>query len=127
MGQNKSAGAPGGKAAAEPVAVKFVTCDLTKAQKDILAAWVLDLDTADMLDWLTKAVELAHVVSVRANEVGYQCSVTGGTRDGSPHAGLCLVARASTPIKAVQSAMFKDQNVMAGEWPSVDRKSELDL
>jgi hypothetical protein len=127
MAQNKSASAPGGKAAVEPVGVKFVTCDLTKEQKDMLAAWVLELDTEEWIGWLTKTVELGHVISVRANEVGYQCAVTGGARDGSVHANLCLVARASSPLKSILSAMFKDQNIMAGEWPSVDRKSELDI
>lgn len=127
MGQNKSAGAVGGKAAAEPVGVKFVTCDLTKEQKDSLAAWVLELDTEDWVGWLTKAVELGHVVSVRGNEVGYQCAVTGGARDGAVHMNLCLVARASSPLKAIQAAMFKDENILAGVWPSVDRKSELDI
>ena len=111
----------------EPPNVRFVTCELTPEQKLVLATWAADLDTEEWIGWLTSTVTLGHVVSMRANEVGYQCSVTGGSRDGSVHAGLSLVARASTPVKALQAAMFKDQNVLAGVWPVTDRKSELDL
>jgi hypothetical protein len=115
------------KKTAEPSDVRFVRCDLTPEQKLVLATWVADLDTEEWIGWLTSTVTLGHVVSMRANEVGYQCAVTGGSRDGSVHAGLSLVARASTPVKALQVAMFKDQNVLAGVWPVTDRKSELDL
>lgn len=115
------------KKVTEPLGVRFVTCDLTPEQKAILVAWVAELDTEEWVGWLTSTVTLGHVVSVRSNEVGYQCAVTGGIRDGSVHSGLSLVARASTPLKALQAAMFKDQNVLAGVWPVTDRKSELDL
>jgi hypothetical protein len=111
----------------EATSIRFVTCDLTPEQKAMLAAWVVELDTEDWVAWLTSTVTLGHIVSVRANEVGYQCAVTGGARDGAVHGGLCLVARASTPLKSLQAAMFKDQNVLAGVWPVTDRKSELDL
>jgi hypothetical protein len=105
----------------------FVRCDLTPAQKESLAAWVSTLDTAEWIGWLGATVTLGHVVSVRANDVGFQCSVTGGSRDGDAHRNQCLVARASSPVKAILVAMFKDQNVLAHIWPIVDIKSDLDI
>ena len=115
------------KPVVQPSGPLFVRCDLTPAQKESLAAWVSTLDTAEWIQWLEATVTLGHVVSVRANEVGFQCSVTGGSRDGDAHTNQCLVARASTPVKALLVAMFKDQNVLAGVWPIVDIKSDLDI
>lgn len=115
------------KKVVEQLGVKFVNCDLTAEQKAVLASWVSTLDTQEWLDWLVATVTLGHVISVRANDYGYQCSVTGGSKDGSTHANMSLVARASTPLKAIQAAMFKDQSILAGKWTAVSRNAELDI
>ena len=107
--------------------IKFVNCDLDPAQKQALALFADELENMEWIDWLEGRVTLGHIISIRANEVGFQCSVTGGSRDGSVHQNMSLVARASTPLKAIQSAMFKDTVILSGEWPIVDRRSELDL
>ena len=115
------------RAGAELTGIKFVNCDLDATQKAALAIFADELENMEWIDWLEGRVTLGHVISVRANEVGFQCSVTGGSRDGSVHQNMSLVARASTPLKAIQSAMFKDTVILSGEWPIVDRRSELDL
>ena len=119
-----------GKKAKPPVpstGPSYVRCDLTSLQKETLATWVAGLDYAEWVAWLEATVTLGHVVSIRANDVGCQCSVSGGTRDGDAHTNQCLVARATSPLKAVLVAMFKDQNILAGVWPIVDIRSDLDI
>lgn len=116
-----------GKAGAELTGMKFVNCDLDKDQKAALAMFADQLENMEWINWLEGLVTLGHIVSIRANEVGFQCSVTGGSRDGSVHQNMSLVARASTPLHAIQAAMFKDTVILSGVWPIVDRRSELDL
>jgi hypothetical protein len=116
-----------GKAGTELSGIKFVNCDLDKDQKEALALFADELENMEWIDWLEGLVTLGHIISVRSNEVGFQCSVTGGSRDGSVHQNMSLIARASSPLKAIQSAMFKDTVILSGTWPIVDKRSELDL
>jgi hypothetical protein len=105
---------------------RFVRCDLNPAQKEQLVHWSSELEDMDMLKWLWYKVERGHVVSIRYNEVGYQCSVTG-TSEGSGHKDQSLVARASTPERAVHGAMFRDQVVLEGNWPLSGLLDDLDF
>lgn len=105
---------------------QFVKCDLSAEQKRLLADWAETAEDVDMLKWLELHVQMGHVVSIRSNEVGYQCSVTGVT-EGSGHMNKSLVARASTPLRALYSAWYRDEIVLKGQWTVIDRLTELDF
>lgn len=107
-------------------APRFVKCDLNAQQKESLTAWALEQEEMDMLKWVEDKVTRGHVVSIRSNDVGYQCSVTG-TSEGSGHPNMSLVARASTPLKSVYAAWFRDEVVLQGVWPVANRLEELDF
>ncbi len=104
----------------------YVRVDLSAEQKAQLAAWAEELEHLELLNWITDRVERGHVLSVRANEVGFQCSLTGAS-DGSGHLGLCMVGRASTPIRAIQAVMFRDKEILRGIWPKSSLVSDLDF
>jgi hypothetical protein len=104
----------------------FVKCELTVEQKRLLADWAETAEDVDMLKWLTQMVTAGHTISVRCNEVGFQCSVTGAF-ESSGHKDKSLVARASTPLRALYSAWYRDEVVLKGLWTVVDRLTELDF
>jgi hypothetical protein len=104
----------------------FVRCELSKVQKEQLVHWASETDTEDAVKWMFAKAESGHVVSLRTNEVGFQCSITG-VFESSGHKDLCLVARASTAEKALYAAMFRDVVVLEGLWPRTGRLDELDF
>jgi hypothetical protein len=104
----------------------FVKCELSAEGKRKLAEWAETAEEQDMLKWLELMVTRGHTISVRSNEVGFQCSVTGST-EASGHHNKSLVARASTPLRALYSAWYRDQIVLQGVWTVVDRLTELDF
>jgi hypothetical protein len=105
---------------------QFVRCELTKAQKEQLVHWHAETDLEDAVKWLFRMAENGCVVSLRTNDVGYQCSVTG-VFESSGHKDQCLVARASTAEKALYGAMFRDIVVLEGVWPVSSRLDDLDF
>jgi len=105
---------------------QFVRCELSKDQKQQLIHWAHETDTEDAVKWMFQKAESGHVVSLRTNEVGYQCSVTG-VFESSGHNNQSLVARASSAEKALYAAMFRDVVVLAGIWPVSNRLDELDF
>lgn len=107
-------------------APKYVRLDLSTEQKKLLATWAAELENIDLLTWMENQVSRGHVLSVRSNEVGYQCSLTG-TREASGHMGMCLVGRASTAIRAVEAVMYRDEMVLQGVWPVSSLTSDLDF
>lgn len=117
----KEAGAWDGKAAP-----RYVRCDLSTEQKALLVTWSTELETVDVLAWIEAQVARGHVLSVRSNEVGFQCSLTG-TREASGHFGMCLVGRASTSIRAIHAVMYRDEMVLQGIWPASSLTSDLDF
>lgn len=106
--------------------IQYVKCDLTVEQKALLVEFSAAVKEPQVLAWLAKEVENGHVVSLRSNETGYQCSVTG-VRPASGHDGIALISRASTPIRSVHSAMFKDTVILKGAWSSLQSKDALDF
>jgi hypothetical protein len=106
-------------------APRFVRCDLSPQQKVALTMWAADAEETDLLKWVEVRVTLGHVLSIRSNEVGFQCSLTGGT-EGSGHLGVSLVARASTPLRAVYACWYRDEVVLEGKWPVSNTLDELD-
>jgi hypothetical protein len=105
---------------------QFVKCDLNAEQKKKLAEWSEEAEDIDMLKWVTNMVTSGHTISVRCNEVGFQCSVTGAY-ESSGHMNKSLVARASTPLRALYAAWYRDEFVLQGHWVIVDRLTELDF
>ena len=108
-----------------PNAPRYVTCDLSKAQKDALLEYIGDTDEEDLLRWIEDRVQYGHTLSIRSLDVGYQCSLTGSSRS-TDHANMCLISRASSGIKAAWSVMYKDTVLLNGVWPVVNRLEELD-
>lgn len=117
---------PDEKTAANGKGPTFVRCDLNKAQKEQLIHWHSETDIEDVLKWMFHKADNGHVVSLRTNDVGYQCSVTG-VFESSGHKDVCLIARASSSEKALYGAMFRDVVVLQGIWPSTNRLDELDF
>jgi hypothetical protein len=107
-------------------APRFVRCELEPAQKEALAEWITKALDAELLEWLSLSVALGLTISVRANDVGYQCSLTG-VRESGPHYGQSLVARASTPIKSLQACWYKDTVVLKSIWPVSKGYDDLDI
>jgi len=104
----------------------FVRCELNKEQRALLVEWAESLEDMDLLKWIEHEVMRGHTLSVRANPVGYQCSLTGVT-ESSGHVGISLVARASTAIRAMQGCMYRDQMVLTDGWPVTDLVNDLDF
>src|SRR6185312_6341972 len=87
-------------------APRYVRCDLNVQQKEALRAWGGELEEQDLLKWIDGRVSLGHVISLKGADVGYMCSLTG-ERESSGHMGVSLVARASTPVRALRSCLYK--------------------
>jgi len=107
-------------------APKYVRCELNKEQKSALAAWAEEAEDVDLIKWLDGRIGSGHVFSLKSLSVGYQASLTGD-REASGHYGVSLVARASTPLRALYSCWYKDEFVLQGVWPSAGSLDELDF
>lgn len=103
----------------------YVSCDLSVAQKSELDGFIEGADRDAMLNWFLAKVGDNHTFSVRCNEVGYQCSLTGGKTHAS-HSNKCLISRSSTAERSMWSVMFKDTMVLKGIWPVSNRLEDLD-
>jgi len=106
-------------------APRYVRCDLNAEQKGLLKIWAEELEDQDLLKWVDDRVLNGHVVSIKSAPTGFMCSLTGD-RESSGHSGVALVARASTPIRALVSCMYKDTMVLQGQWPVTSQFEELD-
>lgn len=110
---------------ANPNAPKYVQCDLNKAQKEALLAFIDESDVEALIAWIDLRVGDNHILSTKGLEVGYQASLTGNSH-ARDHANICLISRASTPSKALWSVYFKDSEVLKGVWPVSNRMEDLD-
>lgn len=117
---------PVDKAKANGNAPSFVRCELSADMKRQLEGWALELEDMDLWKWVCDMVTRGYTISIRSNEVGYQCSVTGVT-ESSGNKDKCLVSRASTPHKSLQSAMFKTTVILESLWPASRGLDELDF
>lgn len=106
-------------------APRFVRCDLNAAQKLDLVKWDDEQERTDLAEWLDKVISRGHVLSVRANDVGYQASLTGMTQS-SGHEKQCLIARASTANRAVMALWFKDVVILTEGWPIKGTEEDFD-
>lgn len=106
-------------------APRYVSCDLTAAQKRGLDEFIEQSDLADLFQWAMGRVQDSHTISIRGLDIGYQCSVTG-TAHSQTHSNVCLISRSSTPERAMWSVMFKDTTILHGVWPVTNRLEDLD-
>jgi len=106
-------------------APKYVRCELNKEQKAALALWAEEAENIDLLAWIDRRVGLGHVLSVKATNSGYQCSLTGDSEVGG-HVGMSLISRASTAVRSLYSCWYKDEFVLQGVWPATGSLEELD-
>lgn len=111
---------------------QFVDLSLNKEQKARLAEWIEETEYRDLEEWIQKRCEDGDVISIkRIIENGiardaYICSVTG-TQLSTTHNGKCLTARASTAVKSLWSAMFRDTEILHGIWVVVERSVDVDI
>lgn len=108
-----------------PNAPRYVTCDLNKAQKEALTAFIDESDVEDLIAWINHRVGSEHILSTKGLDVGYQASLTGTSRS-TDHANQCLISRSDSPSRALWSVYFKDQEVLKGIWPVTNRIEDLD-
>jgi hypothetical protein len=106
--------------------VRYVRCELNKAQKEQLAGWAEEAEDVDLLAWVHNRVSSGHVLSIRSEDVGYRATLTG-MRESSGHLNQCLISRASTSVRALQSLWFKDEVLLSGAWPISGSADELDF
>lgn len=106
--------------------VRYVRCELNAEQKAHLKSWADAAEWVDLASWVDVMVSRGHTVSIKGLDVGFQVAVTG-VRAGSGHDGMCLVARASSPMKALFAAWYRDEVVLAGVWPVDSSVENLDF
>lgn len=110
----------------------FVDLSLTREQKEHLVQWIEETEWVDLLGWVDKMVEDGHTISIKpiidagVFQNAYIVSVTG-TRLSASHVDKCLTARASTPQKALFSAMYRDTVILGGIWVVTDKRVDLDV
>lgn len=107
-------------------APRFVSLNLNDEQRLALGVWAAEQLDGDMVMWLEAQVLAGHTISVRMNEFGFQCSLTG-TLAGTAHYGQSLVARGSTPVHAIQACWYRDVVVLVGEWPVGKSYEQVDF
>lgn len=111
---------------------QFVDLSLNKEQKARLAEWIEETEYADLEAWIQARCEDGDIISIKriiengAARDAYICSVTG-TSLSTTHNGKCLTARASTAVKSLWSAMFRDTEVLHGIWVVVERSVDVDI
>lgn len=111
---------------------KFVELTLTSEQKERLAQFIEETEWIDLEAWIQKRCEDGDIISIKRIVDdgkaldGYLCSVTG-TRLSTSHDGKCLTARASTAVKSLWNAMYRDTEILNGIWVVTDRKVDVDI
>ena len=108
-----------------PNAPRYVSCDLSAAQKTELNSFIEESELGDLHQWAMDRVMNNHTLSIRVLDVGYQCSLTG-SKGNTSHENTCLISRSSTPERALWSVMFKDTLILHGTWPVTNRLEDLD-
>lgn len=106
-------------------APRYVTCDLTKAQKEGLTQFIDESDIESLIAWINYRVGDNHTLSTKGLDVGYQASLTG-TAKCRDHAGECLISRSDSPSRALWSVYYKDSEILKGIWPVTNRIEDLD-
>jgi len=109
--------------------VGFVSCELTAAHKDDLAAGVVTYEEAwDEIDALLYDRYKLSIVRDDAHDC-YVVSLTCN-KVGDSNAGLTLSARGGTMVNAVRALIFKHRKIMDGDWAAwqaTPRRSGVDF
>lgn len=111
---------------------QFVDLSLNAQQKARLVEWIAETEYQDLEAWVEKRCEDGDTISVkRIIESGvareaYICSVTGGPLS-TTHNGKCLTARASSAMKSLWAAMYRDTEILHGTWVVTDRAVDVDI
>lgn len=111
---------------------QFVDLQLTADQKQRLVAWIEETEYKDLEEWIEKRCSDGDTISIKPiveNNLfmnAYICAVTGSSMSTS-HAGKCLTARASSAMKALWSAMYRDTEILHGIWVVSDRRVDVDI
>ena len=108
-----------------PLAPRYVSCDLSVAQKRDLDTFIEGGTLEDLHQWAMDRVLNNHTLSIKGLDIGFQCSLTGN-KSSTTHGNICLISRSSTPERALWSVMFKDTALLHGAWPITNRLEELD-
>jgi hypothetical protein len=105
---------------------RYVNVELSKEQREYLATWIEEVEAQDIWKWFDERIRTGHTITCKREESHFVCTVTG-VLEPSGHMGLCLPARASSPVKALFAAMFRDEVVLHGEWPQPGRYDDVDI
>jgi hypothetical protein len=106
-------------------APKYVSCDLSKAQKESLTVYIQDTDLEELVKWMCDKVSDEYTITMRSLDVGYQCSLTGTPKQRA-NAGACLISRSDSPLRSIWSVMFKTVEILPPIWPISNRLEDLD-
>lgn len=116
----------------QPYKPQFVDLNLTAAQKERLVEWIAETEYKDLEAWIEARCSDGDTISVKPiveNNMfqnAYICSVTGSSLS-TTHNGKCLTARASSAMKALWSAMYRDTEILHGIWVVSERRVDVDI
>jgi hypothetical protein len=109
--------------------ISYVRCNLTSEQKKEMAEWANSKKSDDMLDYIDELCEEDYVLSVKpGKDGGCQASLTSAKQVSihNRNSGKSLVTRASTPIRAIWSILYKHYEVLGRDWSQGSTDVDLD-
>jgi hypothetical protein len=111
---------------------QFVDLTLNAEQKARLVIFIEETEYKDLEAWVETRCSDGDTISIKpiidggVFQSAYICSVTG-TSMSTSHNGKCLTARASSAMKALWSAMYRDTEILHGVWTVTDRRVDVDI
>lgn len=111
---------------------QFVDLSLNVEQKARLVEWIAETEYKDLEAWIETRCSDGDTISIKPiieNNLfmnAYICSITGSSMS-TTHGGKCLTARASSAMKALWSAMYRDTEILHGIWVVSDRRVDVDI
>lgn len=111
---------------------QYVDLTLNERQKENLKQWIEDTEYIDLEKWIEARCADGDIISIKpiidngVFQSAFICSVTG-TSLSTTHNGKCLTARASSAMKSLWSAMYRDTEILHGVWVVVDKRVDVDI
>lgn len=111
---------------------QYVDLTLDSRQKENLRQWIEDTEYVDLERWIEERCSDGDTISIKpiikdgVFQNAYICSVTGSSLS-TTHGGKCLTARASSAMKSLWSAMYRDTEILHGVWVVVDKTVDVDI
>lgn len=127
---NKTASEPNGNGRGHMP--QFVDLTLNAQQKARLVEWIAETEYADLEAWIEKrcsdgdSISIKPIIDAGVFQNAFICSITGSALSTNHH-GKCLTARASTAMKALWAAMYRDTEILQGVWVVTDRRVDVDI